>query len=1044
MKKKILLVEYAAASIDIIKEILSPPVFEVTVANEGDTAKEYLAEKSFDLMITAAMLPKFHGFNLSMYAGENYPGMKIIIISEIYKGMDYKHQATTIYKANDFFEKPFDKKIFKDRVFELLEIKREDLEQSSKQTTTQAPFSDTKKIPTIKKLEEEGKKLTSEDLFGDIIEKVHDVPPYEIKLDAEEDKNKKKEKPGGTAVPEAPPVTREFAAPLTQKIDIKTPSVNKTRKIDLDLLKLIKTEKKDKTKYKDIRSKKIEEDISKKLEDTLSGLGISSKSTPSPGAAAGTVPKTEVIKPIKLPETKAEEKEKADEVVGYEILGLIGRGGMAEIYKAKKKGVKGFEKIIALKKILPGYGTDAKYIEMFVDEAKIAAELSHPNIVHIHDLGKKDDYYFIAMEYVPGKDLRVILQKLEQESTLMPEPIAIYLAIKVLSALNYAHAARNSSGKKLDIVHRDISPPNILVSYEGNIKLTDFGVSKASIKMHQTLAGALKGKILYMSPEQAKGEDHIDYRSDLYSVGIILFELITGEKLFLGSSEIATLKKVQEGVIIKPSQIKKDIEPELETIILKALNKEMNRRYQGAADMIKDLEAYMKSHYSAMPEASHAAHFIADLFKNEIKEENIEINLTPLPYPIAKKLKEEVEAKEEAVEETIPELPEEGLLEESPQIQEEKVETTEEKKLEQEMMREEEFQPIIEINFDEDNKKKDIPVPEERAIFSEFSAYRPELGIKKKNLLFAGIIIIVVLAIAIVLYLIFSSGESGSGTPPAAGVTEMKPQQEQQLPSAAASEDDSESQAQEEEEVLDPDADKGDKPGKIEQPQEIEFLESTQVSIIPQTSGDEKITPDKPEETIKKEKSKTTDPGEEQPGEKQALQQDKDKIETTEEKEEKKEPVETQKPVPQVVTEEPAQVVTEEPAREATEEPAQEVKEPGVEEKKTPDLEQEEIVKPGDILAPSQVDTQPEPIYTPEIKITRSIRRLMTSDQRIHVSYLVDHNGNIETVKVLIKSSLKKLNALIIESIQKWKYKPATKNNIKVKVWKNKWIAIKK
>lgn len=1032
MKKKILLVEYAAASIDIIKEILSPPVFEITVANEGYTAKEYLAEKSFDLMITAAMLPKFHGFNLSMYAGENYPAMKIIIISEIYKGMDYKHQATTIYKANDFFEKPFDKKIFKDRVFELLEINKEDLEQSSKETTTQEPFSDTKKIPTIKKLEEKGKKLTSEDLFGDIIEKVHDVPTYEIKLDAEENNKKKKEKPGGAAVPEAPPVTREFATPVAPQV-LKTPSVNTTRKIDLDLLKLIKTEKKDKIKYKDIRSKKIEEDISKKLEDTLSGLGISSKSTASPGAAAGTVPKTGVIKPVKLPETKAEEKEKTDEVVGYEILGLIGRGGMAEIYKAKKKGVKGFEKIIALKKILPGYGTDTKYIEMFVDEAKIAAELSHPNIVHIHDLGKKDDYYFIAMEYVPGKDLRVILQKLAQESTLMPEPIAIYLAIKVLSALNYAHGARNSSGKKLDIVHRDISPPNILVSYEGNIKLTDFGVSKASIKMHQTLAGALKGKILYMSPEQAKGEDHIDYRSDLYSVGIILFELITGEKLFLGSSEIATLKKVQEGVITKPSQIKKDIEPELETVILKALNKEMNRRYQSAADMIKDLEAYMKSHYSAMPEDSHVAHFITNLFKNEIKEENIEINLTPLPYPIAKKLKKEVEAKEEVVEETIPEFPGEDLLEESPQIQEEKVETTGEKKLEQDMMREEEFQPIIEITFDEDNKKKDIPVPEERTIFSEFSAYRSDLGIKKKkNLLFAGIIIIVVLAIAIALYLIFSSGESGSDTPPAAGVTEMKPQQEQQLPAAAASEDDSKSQAQEEEEVLEPDAadvDKNDKPGKIKQPEEIEIRESTQTSTLPLTSGDEKITPDKPEETIKKQKSKTTEPGEEQPGEKQALQQDKDKVETTEEKGEKKEPDETQQPVSQPVTEEPAQ---------------EEVKEPGVEEKKTPVLEQEEIVKPGDILSPSQVDTQPIPVSTPDIKITRSIRRLMTSDQRILVSYLVDDNGNIETVKVLKKSSLKKLNTLIIESIQKWKYKPATKNNIKVKVWKNKWLSIKK
>jgi TonB family protein len=848
-----------------------------------------------------------------------------------------------------------------------------------------------------------------------------------------------KEKPGSAAVPEVPPVTREFAPPVTQIVDrkpppvtqvLKTPSVNKTRKIDLDLLNLIKTEKKDKTKDKDIRNKKIEEDISRKLEDTLSGLGIGGKSSSPPGDAAETIPKTKETKPVKTPETKTRDEEKADEVSGYEILGLIGRGGMAEIYKAKKKGVKGFEKIIALKKILSGYGTDAKYIEMFVDEAKIAAELSHPNIVQIHDLGKKDDYYFIAMEYVPGKDLRVILQKLARESALMPEPIALYLAINVLSALSYAHAARNSSGKKLDIVHRDISPPNILVSYEGNIKLTDFGVSKASIKMHQTLAGALKGKLLYMSPEQAKGEGHIDYRSDLYSVGIILFELITGEKLFLDSSEMGTLKKVQEGVIIKPGQIKKDIEPGLETIILKALNKEMNRRYQAAADMIKDLEAYMKSHYSAMPEASHAAHFITNLFKNEIKDENIEMNPPPPPCTITKKIKKEVKAKEEVQEETIPELPEEDLLEESLPGREEKVKKAGEKKLEQDLMREEEFQPIIEITFDEDNKKKDIPVPEEKAykaapppIVPGFEALITSDEIKKKNLLFISIIVIAVLAAAIILYLVFGSGESGSGPPAAAGVTEMKPPPERQLPAAVDSESDPQSQPPVEKEALDPDAEKSDKPGKIEQPKEKEIRESTQISTLPQTSGDEKITPDRPEKTKKKKKSKKADPGERQPGEEQAIQQDK--VETTEEKTGL---AETQKPGPQS----------------ATEEPAREVKKPAVEEKKTPDLEQEEIFKPGDILSPSQVDTQPIPVSTPDLKITRGIRRLMTSDQRILVSYLVDHNGNVETVKILKKSSLKKLNTLIIETIKKWKYKPATKNNIKVKVWKNKWIAIKK
>jgi protein TonB len=448
----------------------------------------------------------------------------------------------------------------------------------------------------------------------------------------------------------------------------------------------------------------------------------------------------------------------------------------------------------------------------------------------------------------------------------------------------------------------------------------------------------------------------------------------------------------------------------------------MNRRYQTAADMIKDLEAFMKSHYNTMPNHSHVAHFITNLFENEIKEENIEINLTPIPYTLTKKTKKEIEAKVELQEETIPELPEEDLLEESLQSPEEKIESVEEEKLEQDLMREEEFQPIIEITFDEDNKKKDIPVPEEKAIFSGFEALTPtRKEKKKKNLLFAGIIVIVIIVIAVVLFLMLGSGESGSGPGTSTEVIDMKVAQEQQFTAATLPDSDSESQTQEEKEALDTDAVKGNKPAKIEPQKEKEIRESTQISTVPQTSKDEKITPDKPEKTIKKKKTKIADPGERQPGEKQALQQDK--IETTEEK---TEPVETQKPLSQSVTEEPTQ----------------EVKKPAVEEKKTPDLEEEEIVKAGDILSPSQVDTQPEPISTPEIKINRSIRRLMTSDQRVLVSYLVDHNGNIETVKVLKKSSLKKLNTLIIETIQKWKYKPAKKNNIKVKVWKNKWIVI--
>ncbi|UCH95781.1 MAG: protein kinase [Candidatus Aminicenantes bacterium] len=1020
MKKKILLVEYATGSIDIIKEILSDAIFEITVANEGDKARTYLDEKPFDLMITAAMLPKFHGFNLSQYAAEHYPGIKIIIISEIYKGMDYKHQAMTTYKADDFFEKPFDKEEFRKRVLELLEIDEAILGDAAEKTAAEGPLSDTKKVRTLKQMEKEKKKLTSEDLFGDIIEKVHELPAYEIDLDTDMDADLEKKEA----------VTREFASPLTQMLDkekisasqkspavtevLQTPTGNKTQKIDLELLDLIKSGKKEKKTevINDKRKfKKIEDDISRKLEDTLSGLGLAGKPAAKP---EGTSPEeTRLVKP---PQAKTQEKEKTGEVeVGdYEILGLIGRGGMAEIYKAKKKGVKGFEKIIALKKILSGYGADAKYIEMFVDEAKIAAELSHPNIIQIYDLGKKDDYYFIAMEYISSKDLRVILQKLAQSQRIMPEALSIYLVIKVLEALNYAHAARDSSGKKLDIVHRDVSPPNILVAYDGNIKLTDFGVSKASIKMHQTLAGALKGKVLYMSPEQAKGEDNIDYRSDLYSVGIILFELITGEKLFLGSSEIGTLKKVQEGKIIKPSQIKKDIEPELEFIILKALNKDRTKRYQRALDMIKDLEAYMMHQYESAPEAAHIAHFICNLFKDEIIKEGIEINLPPHPHPISRRSKKEVKAQEELPEkeEEIFGLPEEDQLEEA-------LQSREEKEAEQYLLKEEEFQPIVEITFDEDKNKK-VP-PGEKAYQPAPPASLPEVETlmqeekskRRKNFLAAIIIVIIVLAVAIILYLVLGSREPGPGsaskpvsavrtteTTETTGTTgttstevvssqpEMKPAipPSQQAPTALTT------------------GEPG--PGRGEEPGEKRELQKETSQLM---AKDEKVTADKPGKMEKTEKAET---GEVKPRETPTPQPDK---------------LEKEPELPQ-----------------EKEKPAEEPIKQTIEEQKPPDLAPEEIVKEGDILSPSQVDTQPVPISTPPIKITPAIRRLLTSDQRVLVSYLVDHNGSVETVKVLNKSSLKRLNTLIIGTIKSWQYKPATKNNVRVKVWKNKWIAIKK
>ncbi len=602
MNINILIVEYDIKTIDEIKAAFPYSSFNFKIAEDGLKAKEVLETENFDLVITAAMLPKFHGFQLSQFLSEKYSDIKIIIISGIYKGVDYRHQALTQFKADDFFEKPLDIELLKKRVIELLDLDIDELSRSNSIKDKKA-LTDTAKVPIYQKQKEEDKKLTSDDIFGDIIK--------DVEKSASGNEILSKEIP---------------TPPKNKKIAVKPINSFHTTKLDLnEFSNLIKKPENKKV------VKRIEDDISKKLEDTLSGLGLSAnpKRKPMVTKITSTKPQTEI-------------KEKSNSEEKYDIIGLIARGGMAEIYKAKKKGVKGFKKVIAIKKILTGYGEDDKFIEMFVDEAKIAAELTHPNIVQIYDFEKRDDTYLIAMEFVQGKDLRNILRYIIDEDKKIPEELSLYIISMILEALSYAHSAKDDIGTSLNIVHRDVSPPNILISYNGEVKLTDFGVSKASNKMHQTISGALKGKLLYMAPEQARGEKNIDSKADLYSVGVILFELLTGRKLFIDNSEMAILKKVQEGTIVKPSEVYKDIDPELERITLKALSKSLKIRYQSANEMIADISKYISATYNKIPGSVHLSHYIYSLFKNEIVKDNIQVDLKPVPDSI-EKIKKEVE-----------------------------------------------------------------------------------------------------------------------------------------------------------------------------------------------------------------------------------------------------------------------------------------------------------------------------------------------------------------------------------------------------------------
>ncbi|MEZ4240724.1 MAG: protein kinase [Myxococcota bacterium] len=272
----------------------------------------------------------------------------------------------------------------------------------------------------------------------------------------------------------------------------------------------------------------------------------------------------------------------------YFLVDKIATGGMAEIFKAKTFSHGGFENLLVIKRILPHIGENQDFVGMFVDEARVSVALQQPNIVRVYDFGKILENYFIAMECVDGKDVRNILRKLVRRREQLPERFAAYIAHEVCKGLHYAHTKTDIHGNPYGIVHRDISPSNVLVSYEGEVKVADFGIAKAETNAYQTRDGLLKGKFEYMSPEQAQGKE-IDHRSDLFSLGIILHEMLTMKRLFKAESEIATLKKIRDGEIPAPSSIRSGVSPGIERICLRALTRDVDERYASAKEMGDDL-----------------------------------------------------------------------------------------------------------------------------------------------------------------------------------------------------------------------------------------------------------------------------------------------------------------------------------------------------------------------------------------------------------------------------------------------------------------------
>ncbi len=278
----------------------------------------------------------------------------------------------------------------------------------------------------------------------------------------------------------------------------------------------------------------------------------------------------------------------------YVLLERISVGGMAEVFKAKTFGLKGFARIVAIKRILPQLAEDSNFVDMFIAEAKTAVELNHPNLCQVFDLGIEGNDHYIAMEYIEGKDLLALHNFGRRTRTRMPVPLVACIGARIAEGLDYAHRRRGPDGESLGIVHRDVSPQNVIVTYDGGVKLIDFGIAKARAREHkETQAGVLKGKFGYMSPEQIDGARSIDHRSDIFALGTVVHELLTGKRLFLGDSDFATLEKVRNATFEPASATNPDAPPELDAILARALTRNPDDRYGWASEMAEDLVEWL-------------------------------------------------------------------------------------------------------------------------------------------------------------------------------------------------------------------------------------------------------------------------------------------------------------------------------------------------------------------------------------------------------------------------------------------------------------------
>jgi serine/threonine-protein kinase len=302
----------------------------------------------------------------------------------------------------------------------------------------------------------------------------------------------------------------------------------------------------------------------------------------------------------------------------YTLVKKLATGGMAEIWLARQRGLADFKRMVVIKKILSHLSAQETFVKMFLDEARMSAQLNHPNIVQVYDLGREGESYFIAMEFINGENLAAVAWRGKKKNRSLPVAYCARVLADACKGLHYAHHLRGSDGSPLNIVHRDISPQNILLTYEGETKVVDFGIAKAASRSEATKTGMLKGKFSYMSPEQCVG-GHIDMRSDVFALGILLYELTTGTRLFKHESELMILEMITKRDVVPPREVNADIPAALDEIVMKALRKEPAERFQHAQEMQLALEDFIRENAKAATSNELAA-YMRPLFSDHIEE----------------------------------------------------------------------------------------------------------------------------------------------------------------------------------------------------------------------------------------------------------------------------------------------------------------------------------------------------------------------------------------------------------------------------------------